>query len=273
MGFLEHLDELRTRIIRSCLALAAGMLVAAIFYQRLADFILQPTLRVLKPGEALVYLKPGEGFAFYFDVVLIGGAILAMPGVTYQVWRFIAPALYAREKRLAVPFVILASIGSIGGAAFSHYVLFPGMIAFFGTFNSPTIRFTPRLEDTFELYKNLLLGMVLVFQLPALVLVLARIRLVTARFLWQHLKYAILAIFIIAAFLTPSTDPWNQTAFALPMIALYLISIVIAWIVGPKGEPAETSADSKLRLVFAAAVIDRAWKQRQRTRGDFPRAV
>src|SRR5437867_13451525 len=130
MGFLAHLDELRTRIIRSCLALGAGMLVAFFFVDRLGDFILAPTLRALPAGDALIFTKPGEGFAFYLDIAFIGGLVLSAPFVAYQVWRFIAPGLYAKEKKFAVPFVALTTIGSIGGALFAHYIMFPATIAF-----------------------------------------------------------------------------------------------------------------------------------------------
>jgi Sec-independent protein secretion pathway component TatC len=148
------------------------------------------------------------------------------------------------------------------------------MIAFLGTINPALMKFTPRVEDTFDLYKNLLIGMVVVFQMPTLVFFLAKMRLVTARLLWRHIQYAILVIFIIAAALTPSTDPWNQTVFAAPMIGLYLVSIVIAWLVGPKRESDAPSRreSTKLRLVFAAAVIDQAARQyRQRSADEPPR--
>jgi sec-independent protein translocase protein TatC len=125
------------------------------------------------------------------------------------------------------------------------------------------MRFVPRVEDTFELYKNTLIGMVAVFQIPTLVFFLAKMRLVTARFLWRNIKYAILITFIVAAVLTPSADPWNQAVFAAPMIVMYLISIGIAWIVGPRRgkETPATTDSSKLRLVFAATVIDQARKR------------
>jgi len=198
--------------------------------------------------------------------------MLAAPFVTYQVWRFIAPGLYAREKRLALPFVACATLGTLGGAAFSHYVLFPSMMGFFSTFDSPRIRFTPNLEHTFDLYRNTLIGMVAVFQIPTLVLFLARIRLVTARFMWRHIKYAVLVIFIVAAVLTPSADPWNQAVFAAPMLGLYVISIGIAWLVAPR-RPAESTdrfGSPELKLVFVAAVMDHA-RRRDREPGDFPR--
>jgi len=234
MGFLEHLDELRTRLIRACLAVAAGMGIAFFFVDRISNFVLEPTLRMLPPGSQLVFIRPGENFSFYFDIALIGGAVLAAPFVMYQIWGFIAPGLYATERKFVIPFMVFAAIGSLGGALFSHYLLYPAMMGFFGAFHSPGVTFMPSVEYTFELYKNLLLGMVVVFQLPTLVFFLAKMRLVTARFLWRHIKYAILVIFVVAAVLTPSPDPWNQALFAVPMIGLYLISIGIAWIVGPK---------------------------------------
>jgi sec-independent protein translocase protein TatC len=148
MGFLEHLDKLRVRIIRAGIAIGVGMAIAFAFYQPLGDFVLQPIIASLPPGSALVYIKPGEGFSFYLNVSLIGGLLLAAPFVMYQVWGFIAPGLYANEKKLVLPFVTLTSLGSIGGAAFSHYVLFPALMAFYGDFSSPRMRLMPGVEDT-----------------------------------------------------------------------------------------------------------------------------
>jgi len=271
MGFLEHLDELRTRLIHSCLGIAAGMLVSFLFVDRIGDFVLAAAFRTLPAGGTLIMTKPGEGLSFYLDLALMGGVVLAAPLVTYQFWRFIAPGLYARERRLVIPFVVLAIAGTLAGAAFSHYALFPSMMAFFSSFDSPRIRFMPRVEDTFDLYRNTLIGMVAVFQIPTLVFFLSRMGIVTARFLWRHIKYAVLAIFIVAAVLTPSADPWNQMLFAAPMIGLYVFSIAVAWLVAPKQPPAPgAEASPGLKLVFAAAVIDHARRQRH-GRGEFPR--
>jgi len=181
----------------------------------------------------------------------------------FQAWRFIAPGLYANEKKLVIPFVALTSAGSIGGAAFSHYVLFPALMKFYGDFSSTRMRFMPGVEDTVDLYLKMMLGMVVVFQIPTLVFFLAKLRLVTGRFLWHQLKYAILLIFILAAVLTPSTDPWNQLVFAGPMIALYVLSIGLAWLVAPgKDVPPARNGSPHLKLVFAAAVMDQAWRRR-----------
>ena len=234
MGFLEHLDELRQRIIRACIAVAVGMGVSFVFIDRIVNFVLTPSRRMLPPGANLIYTQPGEAFGLYVQVAMMAGGLLAAPYVMFQVWRFIAPGLYAREKKMAIPFVLLTTSGAVGGAAFSHYILFPYLIAFFGAFSSAHLLFMPRLEDVFDLYTKMLLGMVVVFQIPTVAFFLAKMRLVTAGFLWRNFKYAFLIIFILAAVLTPSTDPWNQTVFAAPMVALYLISILIVWMVQPR---------------------------------------
>jgi sec-independent protein translocase protein TatC len=208
------------------------------FVDRIGDFVLAPTLRTLAPGTNLIFTRPGEGFSFYLDLALIGGVVLAAPFVTYQIWRFIAPGLYAKEKRFAVPFVLVATAGTLGGALFSHYALFPAMMGFFQGFDSPRMQFMPGVGETFELYKNTLIAMVAVFQIPTLAFFLAKMRMVTARFLWRNVRYAVLLIFIVAAVLTPSPDPWNQAVFAAPMIAMYLVSIGIVWLAAPKPEEA-----------------------------------
>jgi sec-independent protein translocase protein TatC len=261
MGFLEHLDELRSRLIRSCIAIAAGMVVAYSFVDRIADFVLAPTLKVLPPGTSLQLTKPGEGFAFHLDLALIGGVLLASPCVLYQLWRFIAPGLHAKEKRLALPFVVMAVIGTLTGAVFSHYLLFPSLMSFFASFDSPAMKVGFRVEDTFTQYKNMLFAMIVVFQLPTIVFFLARLGVVTARFLWHRIQYAILIIFIAAAVLTPAPDPWNQTVLAAPMLVMYLISIVIAWAAAPRGRK-PSAASNQLRLVVAASVFEQARRRR-----------
>ena len=267
MSFLEHLEELRKRIIRSCLAIAVGMAIAFVFINHIVTFVLAPMRRALPPGTTLIYTKPTEAISLYINIALIAGALLAAPFIMFQVWRFIAPGLYANEKRFAIPFVVLTTAGAVGGAAFSHYIVFPYLIAFFGTFSSADLLFMPRMADSFDLYAKMLIGMSVVFQIPTVVFFLAKMGVVTARFLWRNIKYAILIIFIAAAVLTPSADPYNQMIFAAPMIGLYLISIGIAWIVGPKREKTAsgTTRSSTAPLMFAAAAIDQTRKIGQRS--------
>jgi sec-independent protein translocase protein TatC len=234
LSFLGHLEELRKRLVRASVAIAVGALVSFFFIERIVAFVFAPMRKALPPGAKLIYTAPGEAFGLYVNIALIAGVVLASPFVMYQVWRFIAPALYSNEKRFAVPFVLLSSAGLLGGALFSHYVVFPSMIAFFGIYNSPDLQFMPRVADSFDLYTKMLLGMALVFQMPTLIFFLAKMRLVTARLLVVNIKYAILVIFIVAAVLTPGGDPWNQTVFAAPMVVLYVLGIGIAWAVAPR---------------------------------------
>ena len=262
MGFLDHLDELRSRLIRSCIAVMVGMGIAYFFVHQIAEFVLAPTIRVMPAGTQLQLTKQGEGFAFYLDITLIAGALLASPYLLFQVWRFIAPGLHANEKRVMVPFVIMGVIGTLTGAAFSHYMLFPSVIAFFGTFNSPLMKYAPTVENTFTQYKNMMLAMVAVFQLPTLVFFLARFRVVTAGFLRDKIQYAIFIIVIAAAVLTPSSDPWNLLVLATPMLAMYLLSIVVAWLAAPR-RIAPPPASPHLRLVVAASVLDEAQRYRR----------
>ena len=258
MSFLEHLEDLRTRIIHSCIALVAGMAIAFTFMERLVSFVFEPTKRALPAGTDLIASRPTEPMAVYFDIALMAGLVLAAPVIMYQVWLFVVPALYANEKKFVIPFVVLASMGAFAGAAFSHYLLFPSMMSFLATFTLAGIKFVPRVEYVFEMYVRSLIGMVAVFQIPTLAFFLAKMRLITARFLWRHIRYAVLIIVIAAAVLTPSPDPWNMMIFAAPMLCLYVIGIAVAWLAQPK----RRSNDAGLRLVFAAAVMDQAWKRR-----------
>jgi len=234
MTFLEHLDELRKRLVIGVSAIGVGCVIAFTFVNSIYDFVMHPLSALLPKGSHFIFTEPMEAFLLKMKMALIVGIMIAMPVTLLQVWLFIAPGLYAREKKLAIPFVVLASVGFVGGAAFSHYVLFPWMWQFFASFADDELTFLPKIAPVFSLYMKMLLGMGLVFQMPALVYPLARMGLVTARFLVRHFKYAVLIIFIAAAVITPSGDPMTQTLMAAPMIALYLISIVIAFIFGKK---------------------------------------
>ena len=239
MSFLEHLDELRNRLIHSVVAIFVGVGLTFFFHDPIYRFVFEPTRRVLPDGSKLVYTQPGEAFSLHIQIALIAGVIVAAPYIMLQVWMFIAPGLYAREKKMAIPFVALSSAGFIAGAATNHYVMFPFMMKFFGSFNSAELMFLPSLDAVFSLYTKFLIAMGLIFQMPTIVMFLAKMRMVTARFLLRNIKYAVLITFIVSAVITPTADPGTQTLFAMPMIALYILSIGIAWLVGPKAEPAE----------------------------------
>ena len=246
MSFLEHLDELRNRLITSVVALLVGFLVAFLFtwptgipgwpVSPVFEFIMRPLQEILPNGGRLVYTEPAEAFLLYIKIAALAGLILAIPVVLYQLWRFVAPGLYAREKRFAIPFVLFASIFFVTGALFSHYMLFPWAWRFFAGFTTDYMEFFPRIQPAFSLYVKLVLACGLVFQMPTLVFFLARVGAVTPRFLINNTKYAILFIFIFAAVLTPTGDPVTLTMMAAPMIALYGLSIIIAWVCRRRGD-------------------------------------
>jgi sec-independent protein translocase protein TatC len=234
MSFLEHLDELRRRLVASALSLAAGTLVAFFFIDRIFTFIMRPLYEKLPAGSKLIYTEPTEAFMLKMKIALLAGVVVAAPLIMAQLWLFIAPGLYAREKRFALPFIVMASIFFVGGAAFNHYVLFPLAWTFLASFSTDYMMFLPRIAPVFSLYAMLMVAMGVIFEMPAVILVLARMGLVTAGFLWRNIKYAILVIFIFAAVVTPTGDPMTQSLMAGPMVALYVLSIGLAWMFGKR---------------------------------------
>lgn len=239
MSFLDHLDELRRRLTHAVVALLVGFVAAFSIAGRAQEFVMKPLVATLPPGAEFVFTEPGEQFFLYIKIAAIVGLIIASPYVMLQVWLFIAPGLYANEKKFAVPFALATSLLFTAGAAFSHYLAFPMAFQFFASFQTAQVRFLPRIAPVFSMYAWLLLIMGVLFQIPMLVMVLARLGLVTAGFLARNIKYAILAIFIIAAVASPGGDPVSQTVTAAPMIVLYVISIGVAWVFQKRREKDE----------------------------------
>jgi len=245
MSFLEHLEELRKRIINAVLGIVVGIALSFLFIQRIFEFLMAPANATLPEGSRLIYTQPTEAFALYIQISLISGAVFASPWIMYQVWRFIAPGLYANEKRFVVPFVLFSTIGFVAGAAFNHYIAYPFIMTYFASFNTPNLVYMPQLSYVFGLYVKMLLGLGVIFQMPTVVFFLAKMRVLTARFLVRQFKLAVLLIFITAAVVTPTGDPVTLGIFAAPMIALYAVSIGIAYLVGPKRlKEADSAADN-----------------------------
>jgi sec-independent protein translocase protein TatC len=234
MSFLEHLDELRKRLIISLVAVVVGFVVSFIFLERVFKFVMLPLTRMLPEGSAFISTQPTEYFFLYLKVGAITGLFLALPVVASQAWLFIAPGLYAREKKFAIPFVFFSSLFFFGGAVFSHYVAFPWTWKFFIDFQGELVRFMPSVGPAFSLYVKMLLGFGLIFQMPIVVFALAKMGLVTAGFLIRNTKYAVLIIFILGAVLSPGGDVVSQALMAGPMLILYGVSICVAWLFGKK---------------------------------------
>jgi sec-independent protein translocase protein TatC len=239
MSLMEHLDELRKRIVHSALYLMAGFLVAYIFHEKLYGFIQSPLDRL---HIKLNYTHPMDPLNLYLQVSLIGGAILSSPFILYQVWLFIAPGLYQKERRFVVPFMG-ATVGLfLLGAGFGYFYVLPGalkiLIVDFGKQFNPIVT----IEEYTGFFLSIILGLGISFEMPILIFFLALFGIVSPRFLWKNIRYAILAVFLVAAIITPSPDPWTMCIYAIPMLALYLIGIGVAWWVHPSRRRAKEAA-------------------------------
>ncbi|MSO45592.1 MAG: twin-arginine translocase subunit TatC [Acidobacteria bacterium] len=232
MSFLDHLDELRRRIIWAVASLAAGFLICCFFIQQIFDFIMRPLQQMLPNGGTLVYTDPSEAFILYIKLAAIGGLILSSPAIFTQLWLFIAPGLYSQEKKWAIPFVMMSSFFFVAGAAFSHYIVFPLTWRFFVGFTTDYLTFMPRIEPAFSMYLRLLLSFGVVFQMPTMVLFLARMGMLTPRFMIKNIKYAFLIIIIVSAVITPDGGGVSLIAMSGPLFVLYLFSIGLAWMFG-----------------------------------------
>ena len=232
MTFLEHLDELRKRIIWAVASLGVGFVIALFFIGPIFDFIMRPMQLLLPAGGTLVYTDPSEAFLLQIKIALMAGLIIASPLVFGQVWLFIAPGLYSHEKKLAIPFILMSSVFFLAGAAFSHYVVFPIVWRFFVGFTTDYLTFMPRVEPAFSMYLRLILALGITFQLPTLVLFLARMGMVTPRFMIRNFRYAILLIIIAAAVLSPDGGGVGMIAMGGPVVLLYIFSIGLAWMFG-----------------------------------------
>ena len=237
MSFLEHLDELRKRLIACVIAVLVGCVVAYIFITDIFNFVIGPLQAMLSKGGTFIATEPAEIFMLYIKVGAVAGLCVAMPFILWQLWLFVAPGLYSHEKKFAIPFVLFSSTFFFAGAAFSHAIAFPLTWKFFLSFESDFVKFMPKLGPTFSLYVKMLLGFGLIFQMPVLVLALARMGLVTAGLMIRNAKYAVLVIFILGAVLSPGGDVTSQVMMAGPMLVLYTLSIGIAWVFGKKRKP------------------------------------
>jgi len=248
MSFLEHLEELRGRLIHSVLALIIGFAIAWVFHEQLFHFLTQP-LRSAYPDTRFVFTGMSEALILYMKMAFFVGIFIASPYILYQVWAFIAPGLYAHEKAYAIPFIVAGSGFFIGGAAFGHYFLFPITFRFLVAFGvgGGDMTFLPRVGEYFTFYSWFLLGLGAVFQLPVVIFVLSKIGLVTPGFLLRQFRWAVLIAFVVAAVITPTPDMVTQTLLAVPMLGLYLLGVGVAFLFG-KPRRAEKKASVSVEV-------------------------
>jgi len=238
---MEHLGELRVRIVRSLVALLIGLVIAFPFSQQIMDYLARPARAT---GHTLVFLALTEAFWVQMKVALIVGLFIAAPGILWQVWAFIAPGLHAHEKKYAAPFVIVGSLLFLVGGAFALKVVTPFAIQFLLSYERPGLQAMISIGSYVDFLLKFTLAFGLIFELPLAITLVARMGLVTAKQLAKNRKYAVLGAFIAAAVLTPTPDMFNQALMAGPLIILYEIGIVCARIFGkkPKAAPAPEPA-------------------------------
>jgi sec-independent protein translocase protein TatC len=236
MTLLEHLDELRRRIGVSLLAVGGGFLLCWYFAKPIFQWIEHPLTQFLPQGEKLAFTGLVDPFMLYIKVALLAGIFVASPVVLYQVWLFVAPGLYRRERRMLLPFLFFTTAFFVSGGYFGYAVAFPSVCRFLLKVGSD-FRQVITINEYFAMASKVILGLGLVFELPILILFLARLGVVTHKFLLKQFRFAVLLIFIIAAIITPTPDIATQSVFALPMVGLYLLGVLVAWIFGKKREP------------------------------------
>jgi len=242
--FFEHLQELRTRLVRALLGVAVGTAAMGAFSERIYRWLMEPVIRSLPEGQRHLnftsYLEP---FFVYLKVAIYGGLFLAAPWVLWQVWLFVAPGLYKREKRVVVPFLASGTLLFYAGAAFCYFLImpyaFPALAAIAGQDMTPILT----MREQLTLVLAMMLGFGVVFEVPVLLAFLSMVGLVSADFLAKHRRVAIVVNVILAAVITPTGDPLNLALMAVPMILFYEIGVLLARLLGKK-RPAEAPVET-----------------------------
>ncbi|OQX22693.1 MAG: twin arginine-targeting protein translocase TatC [Desulfobacteraceae bacterium IS3] len=233
LPFLAHLEELRQRLIVCSIAILIGFCIAYGFKEQLFRILMHPLIAAMGKGEKLIFTGLAEAFFTYLKVAFLGGLMLSSPVIIYEFWMFVAPGLYAEERRLMLPVVFLSSFFFIGGALFGYFIVFPLGFEFFLAFADENIQAMPSMKEYLSFSATMLLAFGVVFELPLVIIFLARLGVVSVEFLRKNRKYAILLIFIVAAILTPP-DVISQIMMAIPLMILYEVSIVGSKIFGKK---------------------------------------
>jgi len=239
MRLVEHLVELRKRLLYCIASTLAGFLAAWHFRKEIYDLLMKPLVDVMGEDKTMIFTAPAEAFVTYLKVAIVSGIFAASPVILWQIWKFVAPGLYKKERRYFQAVVFFGSIFFIGGALFGYFGVFPiGFDYFINTFQTENIQALITLKEYFKFSLNLLLGFGIAFELPVFIFFLARVGLVTPRWLLKNIRFAVLIIFVGSAIFTPP-DVISQVILGVPLIALYLLATGVAYLFGAKREKAE----------------------------------
>lgn len=238
MGLLDHLNELRKRLMKACIAVCVCFGFCWAFIDPLFNILMEPLLKILPEGTHAQYTTLPEAFFTRMYIALIAAIFVASPVIFYQVWAFVAPGLYDEEKKYIIPIALVSAVFFVCGALFCYFIVFPFAFNFFISYSTPEIVITPKVSDYLSFVIKLLLAFGLIFEMPIFTLFLSRLGIVTAKMMRKARRYAIVIIFILAAILTPP-DVLSQLLMACPMLILYEVSIGVAVIFGKRKPKAE----------------------------------
>lgn len=228
MGLLQHLEELRSRILRALIALVVAFVPCWYFVKRIYSFLEAPVRPYLPADQQLAVTAVTESFMIYFKVAALAAVFLASPYILAQLWGFVAPGLYKREKRLAVPFILAGSLFFLAGGAFAYYIAFPMAVQFLLGLGGEQFTLLITAQNYLGFLMTVMLGLGLMFELPIVIFLLCAIGVTTPRFLMRHFRWAVVLIFVVAAVITPTPDVVNLMLFAVPTLALYILGVAAA---------------------------------------------
>ncbi|MDY6906188.1 MAG: twin-arginine translocase subunit TatC [Thermodesulfobacteriota bacterium] len=244
--FLDHLEELRKRLIRCVIAVAIGFGAAYAFKDRLFAILIRPLVSVMETGDNMIFTGLPEAFFTYLKVSLLAGVVLALPVIFYEFWMFVAPGLYTKERKVIIPVVLISLIFFLAGALFGYFLVFPYGFKFFLGFATENIRPFPSMKEYLSFSSKLLLAFGLAFELPLVITCFARFGFVSVPFLKKNRKYAILIFFAGSAILTPP-DVVTQVMLSIPLMVLYELSIIGARVFGRKTDEDDTDTGASTK--------------------------
>ena len=237
MSFLDHLEELRSRLIRAVIAIFAIFLVCLIFAERVFSLLAAPLTKLLPKDSSLVFTGLPDPFFMYLKISFIMGIFISLPYVLYQLWQFVSPGLYEKERKMAVPFISLATLLFYTGALFAYFVVFPAAFKFFLGYTSPDLKAMISIREFVSLVMVLMLAFGVVFETPIVIVFLGLLGIVDSGQLKRGRRYFVVLAFIIGAILTPTPDVINQTLMAVPMVLLYEVGILDSCVPGKETTP------------------------------------
>jgi sec-independent protein translocase protein TatC len=246
LSFFDHLKELRKRLVGALAGVAVGTLLTGVFAEKLFRWVMRPVLASLPEGQrALNYTSSLEPFLVYLKVALYGGLFASAPWILWQVWLFVAPGLYKREKRVVIPFLAFGTLLFYAGAAFCYFLVMPYAFPALASIAGEDMRPVLTMREQLTLVLAMLLGFGVVFEVPVVIAFLSMVGVVSADFLARYRRHAAIVNVAVAALVTPTGDPFNLALMAIPLIAFYEIGILLARVLGKKKEPAaEPAADA-----------------------------